>query len=206
MSILYTCEQKKKFKNCLIFTKNKKKSLIQKKIYRSIPHVESCEIHVFSWPNDAQCWFWAPKVFVLKNIFCFKNRLLDISECKNLYTLTAMLISQVICVLFELLFCYFCCAFCCVFDWNMIFWVWGKFLRCFVRFWIFFWQITVANFLMHFFVSKLLVLVFSVERVLCSHWSVAAVAFVWHALWSNCNPLVACFVAWINLFFLNHHT
>ena len=124
--------------------------MIQKKIYRSIPHVESHEIYVFSWPNDAQCWFWGPNFFILKNIFCFKNRFLGISECKNLYTLTAKLISQVICVLFDLLFCYFCCAHCHAFAWNIILWVWGKFIRCFVDYLIFFWRITVANFLVHF--------------------------------------------------------
>ena len=180
--------------------------MIHQKFYRSIPHVESCEIYVFSWPNDAQCWFWAPKIFILKNIFCFKNRFLNISECKNLYTLTFKLISQVICVLFELLFCYFCCDFCCAFAWNIIGWDWVKFFRCFVRFWIFFWRITVINFLVYFFVPKLLMLVFSVERVLCGHWPVVAVAFAWYTLWSNFNSLVACFVVWINLFSLNHHT
>ena len=42
-------------------------------------------------------------IHIIENGEVKKKPFLDISECKNLYTLTAKLISQVICVLFELL-------------------------------------------------------------------------------------------------------
>ena len=102
------------------------------------------------------------KVKKNSSVFCFKNLLSDFSD---LDPLTARLIWQVMMVVFELHHCCFCCAFCCASALNIFSWVWGKFSSCFVRFCIFSWQITVANFLVHFFVAKLLVLVFSFERV-----------------------------------------
>ena len=67
-------------------------------------------------------------------------------------------------VSFELLSCCFCCAFCCDFAVNIISRVWGNFFSCFVCFCVFALQITIANFLVHFFVAKLLVLVFRLSE------------------------------------------
>jgi len=105
--------------------------------------------------------------------FCFKKWFLDFSDFVHF---TARFIWQVICALFALFFCCFCCAFCCSFAWNIIYWVWGKFSSCFVRFSILFWQITVAKFLEQFSVAKLLVLVFSFARVLRYFFSALAFA------------------------------
>ena len=106
-------------------------------------------------------------------VFCFKNLLLDFSDLDHL---TSRLIWQVLMVIFEMHHCCFCCAFCCAFAVNIFIWVWGKFFSCFVRFYIFSWQITIANFLVHIFVAKLLVLAFSVERVLRYFFSAFAFA------------------------------
>ena len=103
------------------------------------------------------------KIKKISRVFCFKNLLLDFSDLDDL---TARLIWQVMMVVFELHYCCFCCAFCCASAVNIFSWVWDKFSSCFVRFCIFSWQITVANFLVHFIVAKLLVLVFSFKRVL----------------------------------------
>ena len=103
---------------------------------------------------------------ILKKIsgfFVLKN---DFQTFQTLDHLTVRLIWQVIMSVFELLFCCFCCAFCCVFAVNIISWVWGKFPSCFVRFCVFSWQIIIANFLLHFFVAKLLMLICSFKLVL----------------------------------------
>ena len=111
--------------------------------------------------HDSPCFFF--KLKKNSRVFCFKNLLLDFSDLDHL---TARSIWQVMMVIFELHYHWFCCAFCCAFAVNIFSWVWGKFSSCFVGLCIFSWQITVANFLVHFFVAKLLVLVFSFKRVL----------------------------------------